>query len=444
MNPVIDTFTQEVNAHLNSDAKLVVALSGGLDSRVMLHCLGRFKVQNPQIDVRAVHVHHGLSEHAQQWAERCQYWCELTDIPFFVEYASLDLTSKQSLEAQAREARYQLLAKHVSKNDLLLTAQHADDQLETLLLALKRGSGPKGLAAMGACSAFFDGWLVRPFLSLRRQQLGDYAQQYELQWVEDESNQDTQFDRNFLRHDVIPVLSARWPEIQRNALRSAQLCFEQEQLLDELLEPHYQQALNADNSLCAQKLCEVSAAIRHRLLRRWFASSGYSMPSQKQLKLVYQEVLKAGQDANPKLIIGKVSVRRYQQRIYLVEPQQLPLNWQTSLRLGEKSELPALLGSVTLGEGLVDGMPIRAPEGDERVWVHCNPSGLTAHPEGRSGSRKLKKLFQEYHIPPWKRSLIPILMYNEKVVAVGDVFVCQNYVGTNTRFYWEKRSSTRN
>ncbi|MEZ9710350.1 tRNA lysidine(34) synthetase TilS [Vibrio breoganii] len=441
MKSVIETFSDVTNACLIEDSsRLVLALSGGLDSRVMLECLSHYQLQNPQLEVRAVHVHHGLSDNADHWLEQCKTWCEEARIPFYAEFANLDIHSKQSLEAQAREARYALLSQHLSKNDLLLTAQHADDQLETMLLALKRGSGPKGLAAMGVKSVFGEAVLVRPFLSLKREALEDFAKQQNLDWVEDESNQDTQFDRNFLRHQVIPALSRRWPEIQANAVRSAQLCFEQEQLLDELLEQQYQSVLNADDSLNTESLCGLSESIRNRLLRRWFAQSGLPMPGKKQLGLIYREVINASQDANPKLIIGKVSVRRFQKSLFLVDQSKEASYWQSAIVIDTALELPNDLGLVGVSIHSDIGLPVRAPEQGEKVWIQFNPGGLTAHPDERSGSRKLKKLFQEYQIPPWKRSQTPILMYNEEVVAVGDSFVCRGYTGSSHRFYWKKHN----
>ncbi|GEA59525.1 tRNA lysidine(34) synthetase TilS [Vibrio comitans] len=441
MKSVIETFSDVINASLVGDTnRLVLALSGGLDSRVMLECLSHYQLQNPTLEVRAVHVHHGLSRNADHWMEQCRLWCEEARVSFYAEFASLDIHSKQSLEAQAREARYALLSKHLNKNDLLLTAQHADDQLETMLLALKRGSGPRGLAAMGIKSTFGEAMLVRPFLSLKREALEAFAKQQALEWVEDESNQDTQFDRNFLRHQVIPALSKRWPEIQASALRSAQLCFEQEQLLDELLDQQYQSVLNADNSLHADALGELSEAIRNRLLRRWFAENSFPMPGKKALGLIYHEVIKASQDANPKLIIGKVSVRRFQKNLFLVEQSKETPYWQSAIAIDTATELPNDLGFVEISSQSDIGLPVRAPKPDEKVWVQFNPGGLTAHPDERSGSRKLKKLFQEYQIPPWKRSQTPILMYNEEVVAVGDSFVCRGYSGSSHRFYWKKHN----
>ncbi|MPW35184.1 tRNA lysidine(34) synthetase TilS [Vibrio sp. B1Z05] len=442
---IFDTFCKVIEAYRSSDSKIVLALSGGLDSRVMLHCLSRYQglaryqTQNQTTKVMAVHVNHGLSQNAAHWTTQCQQWCEASSIVFCVEHAHLDINSKQSLEAQARDARYELLAKHLQNGDLLLTAQHADDQLETLLLALKRGSGPRGLAGMGASSAFQDSLLVRPFLSLRREQLHDYAVEHQLQWVEDESNQDTKFDRNFLRHAVVPQLSKRWPEIQKNALRSAELCFEQEQLLDELLQHQYQQTLNPDNSLSMQRLSAVSEAIRHRLIRQWFKQHNQPMPSRKQLILLFNEVIGAGADANPKLVIGDRTVRRFQNSIHLVKEIEPPQEWQSVLKSNQILDLPHQLGSVVLGNHSDLGLGVRAANADEKAWVQFNPSGLSAHPAGRVGSRKLKKLFQEYQIPPWKRSLIPILMYNDKVVAVGDLFVCRDFTGSSHRFYWKKK-----
>lgn len=441
MKSVIETFSDVINACLIEDSRrLVLALSGGLDSRVMLECLSHYQLQNPHLEVRAVHVHHGLSDNADHWMEQCRSWCKEVSVPFFTEFANLDRQSKQSLEAQAREARYALLSQHLNKSDLLLTAQHADDQLETMLLALKRGSGPKGLAAMGAKSAFGEAVLLRPFLSLKREALEAFAKQHNLDWVEDESNQDTQFDRNFLRHQVIPTLSMRWPEIQANALRSAQLCFEQEQLLDELLEQQYQSVLNADDSLNAESLCELSEAIRNRLLRRWFAQHALPMPGRKQLGLIYHEVINASQDANPKLIIGKVSVRRFQRSLFLVEQSTETPYWHSVISIDKAIALPNGLGLVGVSSDSDIGLLVRAPEQGEKVWVQFNPGGLLAHPDERLGRRKLKKLFQEYQIPPWKRSQTPILMYNEEVVAVGASFVCRGYTGSSHRFYWKKHN----
>lgn len=435
---MLSSLSRQLVKHKN--AKLVLALSGGLDSRLLLHLLSRYVEQNPETEIEAVHVHHGLSENADQWAKRCTQWCLEYQIPFSIEYAKLDLKSKQSLEAQARDARYSLLEKYLAPNDVLLTAQHADDQLETLLLALKRGSGPAGLAAMGQESEFASGYLLRPLLGYTRAELETEAQDLQLEWVEDESNQNTDFDRNFLRHEVIPKLAKRWPHIQASATRSAALCFEQEQLLQSLIKDKYLTLVKQDLSLECKALLACEPALQNQLLRMWLREQSASMPSQKQLKMIVDEVAKASIDANPKLVLKAHTVHRYQGHLYLVPSISLDTNWSSRLVLGQGVELPENLGRVGLSESRDDGLRLRAPIESESVSVRFAPvgEGLVLHPEGRSGSRKLKKLFQEYQIPPWKRSLTPILMYNQEVVAVGDLFVCKAFSGHSCCFYWKQ------
>jgi tRNA(Ile)-lysidine synthase len=261
-----------------------------------------------------------------------------------------------------------------------------------------------------------------------------------LQWVEDESNQNTDFDRNFLRHTIVPELSHRWPHIQASAVRSAQLCFEQEQLLDELLEDKFASVKNSDASLNIEALLLLSTPIRNRLIRRWFGLFQLPMPSQKQLSLIHSEVILSAVDAKPKLVVGTHAVRRFQNALFMVEVKQEAPSWQSDLRIDGETKLPTGLGTVSLRKAshCEVGLLVQEPKFGDRVWVQFNPSGLTLHPENRSGSRKLKKLFQEYQIPPWNRSQIPILMYNNDVVAVGNLFVCKAFSGNTYRFHWLK------
>ncbi|MGB2079502.1 MAG: tRNA lysidine(34) synthetase TilS, partial [Vibrio sp.] len=216
----------------------VVAFSGGLDSRVLLEllCYYRAHSDNGKNDkFSAVHIHHGLSANADAWAKACEQVCQALDIQFNCQRVNLDLGPQVSIEQAAREARYHALSHYVTANTCVLTGQHASDQLETVLLALKRGAGPKGLAAMGAESEFGQGRLVRPLLTVPQTQLADFAQTHQLTWINDESNQDTRFDRNYLRHQVIPQLTQRFTAIEKTVARSAALCAEQESLLHELL-----------------------------------------------------------------------------------------------------------------------------------------------------------------------------------------------------------------
>ncbi|MDV6251473.1 tRNA lysidine(34) synthetase TilS [Vibrio sp. EA2] len=436
MESLYQHFTQLVTAHYQPKSKVVLAFSGGIDSRLLLELLGRYQ-REYEIPCHAVYVHHGLSSNADDWAHKCQLWAQQAGISCDVEHVSLDVNSGESIELLAREARYQALAKHIDSGDLLLTGQHADDQLETFLLALKRGSGPKGLSCMAESTPFSAGTLVRPLLTTRREQIEAIAQSLQLEWVEDESNQDTRYDRNFLRHRVVPELSQRWPSIHQAVQRSASLCAQQETLLDELLNDVFYRALQADLSLDIAELASHSELARARLLRMWLVKHNANMPTQVQLGLIWSEVVLAQQDANPILKLKQGEVRRFRNKLYWVtEPAEVS-SWQSPIQVNSPLVLPANLGELTLST-TTEQPTIALPPQPERLNVTFNPEGLSAHPVRRNHSRKLKKLFQEYHVPSWLRRQIPILMFQDQVVAVADLFVDKAFSGQDCELIWRK------
>ncbi|MDW6093615.1 tRNA lysidine(34) synthetase TilS [Vibrio rhizosphaerae] len=437
-------FSQFMAAHIQSpDTRCVLALSGGVDSRVLLHLLARY-VRDNHCDAMAVHVHHGLSASADLWVERCRQWCAEAALPFQVEYIQLD-TQGKGLEAAARQARYQALQQYVGEGDLLLTGQHRDDQLETFLLALKRGSGPKGLSGMAASMSFHQGWLIRPLLHRSRAEIEAYAHAHQLSWVDDESNQDTRFDRNFIRHEIMPVLLARWPHFPQAVQRSAELCASQEALLDELLQARYQAALQPDQSLSIRCLLECSDAARAQILRMWFHQFGHQMPSRAQLDNISHQVLQAKADANPRCRIGHAEVRRFGDALHYVPVYVDISDWRCPININHPVELPDGLGTLTLTERVV--LTDRSTEKQAvfglnqcclsvPLQVIFNPEGLVASPVGRKGHHKLKKLFQEYRIPSWQRRRMPILISGQQVIAVAGLFVDEHFSGSDYELIW--------
>lgn len=437
MSSLYTTFKQQLRAIPST--RFVLAFSGGVDSRVLLDLLARYQREH-HCECLAVHVHHGLSPNADDWAQRCQYWGEQTGIPVVTEYADIQRESGMSLEQVAREARYALLAKHVQAETCLLLGQHADDQSETFLLAMKRGSGPKGLAAMAKCDRFADGQRLRPLLTHRRSEIEAYATQHHLQWVSDESNQDERFDRNFLRHQITPNLIARWPNIHASIQRSAELCAEQEDVMASLLKDKLKSLLHEDKSLAIQALCDESAAVRHQLFRHWLNRLGVAMPSRRHTQMIWDEVAQADQDANPLLNLGEHHIRRFQGRLYCVPHHDDISQWQHVLHCDCPLHLPNHLGTLSLQTGSGDGLAMTLPKGYEpsRLWVSFDPTGREAKPEGRAGRRKLKKLYQEMGIPSWHRRQYPIILYDEQVVAVAGLFVSQAFSGQEYTLKWQR------
>lgn len=437
---LVQHFIDTLQRHLPNGGRVVIGFSGGVDSRVLLRLAALYRAQRPDLELLAVHVHHGLSQYADKWLEQCESWAKAEQISFIAEHVSLDLESGDSVEQLARDARYRALASHVNTGDILLTGQHLDDQAETFLLALKRGSGPKGLSSMALSAPFASGELVRPLLDVSRSDIEHFAQAQQLSWLEDDSNQDTRFDRNFLRHQVLPVINERWPSFSKAVRRSARLCAKQEQLLEELLRPELEECLNSFEGIDIDALNRSSALKRDQLLRMWLEAYTSVLPSEVQLQQLWSDVALAKPDANPVLVLASGSVRRFKSYLYWVGLQQDVAQWNESLVIEEAVQLPDSLGKLTLtrSTGQNSVMTLTRSALTEPLFVMFEPEGLSAHPYGRAGSRKLKKLFQEYQIPSWQRRRIPIVMMGEKVVAVGNLFVDKEFYGSDCELVWDK------
>lgn len=410
--------TLTLNTSLLNSQSILVAFSGGLDSTVLLHQLVQWRALHPDVALRAIHIHHGLSPHADSWVQHCESVCAQWQVSLVVERVHLE-DDGLGIEAQARRARYQAFAQTLLPGEVLMTAQHLDDQCETFLLALKRGSGPAGLSAMGESSPFAGTQLIRPLLAQTREALEAWARQHELCWIEDESNQDDTYDRNFLRLRVTPLLQQRWPHFAQAVARSAALCAEQENLLDELLASDLADCITSRGTLLLTPLMMMSGVRRAALLRRWLAGLNAPMPSRDGLERIWQEVALAREDASPSFRLGEFEVRRYQSQLWWVKSVDgqsetiIPwLEWKTPLTL------PAGLGSVQL----ISAGDLRLPQANEDVSIRFKAPGLL-HIVGRNGGRKLKKIWQEQGIPPWRRDTTPLLFYGETLIAAAGVFV---------------------
>jgi tRNA(Ile)-lysidine synthase len=412
---------------LTSDARCVLAFSGGLDSTVLLHQLVCWQRQQPDLRVRALHVHHGLSPNADSWARHCQQICQQWHIPCEILHVQVDGRAS-GIEAAAREARYQALFQQLQPGEYLLTAQHLDDQCETLLLALKRGSGPAGLAAMPLQRTVGNHLHLRPLLDVSRQQLENYAAEHQLRWIEDESNADNRYDRNFLRQQVLPLLHARWPHFSAASARSAALCGEQEQLLDELLAEQLAQLIDAQGALHFPPLLNLSEARRHALLRRWIAQQGGAMPSREALKRITDEVINSREDAKPCLRFGAFELRRYRQKLYWLMPQ--PSLSQHSLTWVDRAQplyLPADLGALQANGEIAE---LRQPTVDEVITIRFQAQGYY-HLLGRTGGREMKKLWQELGVAPWQRERIPLVYYNQTLICAPGLFITREGAASN-------------
>jgi tRNA(Ile)-lysidine synthase len=348
---LIDVFTQRKLVN----PKLLLAFSGGLDSSVLLHLLVETNKTLP-FQLHAQHVHHGLSPNADTWADFCAETCTKLNVPITISKVKLNKNSGLGIEATARDARYKALLD--SDADFILLAHHQDDQAETLLLQLARGAGVKGLAGMGSVREK----LLRPLLDVPRSALEAYAKHHDLTWIEDESNFDTKFDRNFLRHEILPKLEKQYPAIRQTISRAAQHMAEADVLLDELAEIDVKNSLVNSRQLQLAPLVNLSKARVNNVLRWWLAQNNCEAPSAAQLQQIAQQLLHAKSDANVKIkLSASLILRAFQGSAYLLknvqEADNLParstfsLPWQ-----GEKTiilpDQSRLFFSEQLGQGL--------------------------------------------------------------------------------------------
>lgn len=402
-----------------------VAFSGGMDSTAMLHALAAIRDALP-CNLGAVHINHGIQPDASAWALQCAAVCERLDVQYVSHTVDGKAGTGESPEAAARHARYRALADWLPEGHYLLTAQHRDDQAETLLLQLLRGCGVAGMAAMPEQKVFGKGVLLRPLLAVTRAELVAYANNHKLEWIEDSSNTNTAIDRNFLRHNIIPDLKIRWPALAESLSRAAQHCSEAVAILDETAQSDLVQASRDSHRLELHAVMQLSLARQHNLLRYWLKTLCGTTPSTAVLARIMKDLLACREDAEPVLQFAGYELHRYREMLYLLTERPLPANksnwlWRTDAPLN----LPggSCLSVVpTEGSGLSADSVARAV-----VQVGYRQGGERCQPAGRHHHHALKKLFQEYGIPPWERRQIPLIYLDRQLAAVADLWVCEPF-----------------
>ena len=429
-----DTVAARLAPLLPKHSHILIGLSGGVDSVVLLHLLTtlapRFEWQ-----LSALHVHHGISQNADAWEDFCAELCARYDIPLHVERVDIGpLRDDHGIEAAARKLRHAAFAR--ISCDFVALAHHADDQAETLLLQLLRGAGLKGVAAMPVLSRVEGPLLkpatthvpvtLRPLLDISRNTLLEYAQQHALQWVEDESNADDGYPRNFLRHRLLPLLEQRFPAYRDTLTRSAQHFAEAGELLDELAQQDAQ-GLMMDVALDISRLRAFSHPRAKNLLRYFLHKQNAPMPHAAQLDDMLRQLCDAREDAAVCVEFGDWQLRRYQDNAYVLRAlgefdPSLVLPW-----LGE-AELhwPALNRNVGFrriqGQGINVAMLQRAP-----VTLRLRCGGETLRPHMDAATRSLKNLLQEHQVPPWQRERLPLLYCGDELVSVIGVAISAGY-----------------
>ncbi|MGO2478198.1 MAG: tRNA lysidine(34) synthetase TilS [Pseudoalteromonas sp.] len=425
-------FSIQIDSLMNQGhANFTVALSGGVDSVVLLHLMTQYKAVHGNIGLDAIYVNHGLSEYADDWQQFCKQLCSSLTVPFQAVKVTIENKPRNSLEALARDVRYQALDEKSPKDSVILLGQHLNDQLETFMLRLKRGSGLQGLAAMRQNRKLNSGRIcARPLLSITRQEIESFAQVQGIYHITDDSNFDECFDRNFIRQQIIPLLAERFTGFEKSTARSIGLLQQQQDVLDEYTQIDLSRCQNNQEGLNCQLLNDFSAPRQANVLRAWLSQFMAHLPSQKQTEQILSQALTARVDAQLLIQLSSGQVRRHQGYLYFV----------TECVDIKNQELTCGVTALSDGSKLVlkQGEGIRKPFTDEQVSVRFNCLQARIKPISKPGNNTLKHWFKDAKVAPWLRAHVPLIFYNDELVQVGDYFISSKHADKNGVF-WERK-----
>ena len=434
---LLETVAAVLETHAVRGRRVAVGLSGGVDSVVLLDVLGRLR-NDFRLALSAIHVNHQISAHALEWEAFCKALCQARGVALTVRKVQVPRDGR-GVEAAARGLRYQAYAR--IEADFVALAHHLDDQVETFLLQLLRGAGPKGLAAMPALrkaesgrmkaeveqdrakrdtsSFILSSCILRPLLEVKRNEIEAYATARKLEWIEDDSNADSRYDRNFLRNELLPRLETRFPAYRETLSRASRNLADYSELADDLaaLDAH---AFN-DGMVPVESLRGLSDARALNLLRRMFASRGLPMPNRTRLEETLRQCRDVGADSEVHVSFGSHGLRCFRGRVGIVEESgAMPADWYTQWDGRRELLLPAGLGMLrarsALGEGIAEryfaqqGVTVRGRSGGERM-----------RPADSRPRRTLKNLLQETAVPPWERERMPLLFIGDALAWVPGI-----------------------
>jgi tRNA(Ile)-lysidine synthase len=407
---------------------LFIALSGGVDSVVLLHMFYQLR-QNAGLDFQAIHVNHGLSKNAETWQQKVTDMCQEWQIPLIVKSVNLIKKNRQSLEQVARDARYQVVAESLPAGAVIFTGHHQADQFETFILRLMRSSGLTGLSAMKSVSDIPNSLgkansigLARPLLAAPKEQILEYAKNTKLSWVEDESNQDEKFDRNFIRNSLLPKFLKRWPQATQSVAQSVELLQQEQDLLLEYLK---QDLANCTVSCFAElkgldltKLAEFSKNKQSALIRQFVFEQAGAYPSRSAIVEITDNLMQANQDTKPELMLNK------DLRLYIHDKKLMTK--PALVNDIDSFQLTANRQSSIVGTNLYASLEVKSKE-LSAFDVKFAQFGDKLQPNQNSGSKKVKDILKQAKCPVWLRKQIPLIYYKEKLVAVSDVIVDKDY-----------------
>ena len=403
--------------------KFSIALSGGVDSMVLLDLLSKAKGSNDE--VRAIHINHNLHESSEEWVDFVKETCEKYKLPLIIE----SINPKQEgfgLEADARDQRYKKFKEIILDNECLLTAHHLDDQTETILYRIFRGTGLDGLRSIRKKAKFGKGLLCRPLINVPREAIEQYAKLNNIKWIEDPSNKNIDFDRNYLRNNIIPSIKKRWPKAQRTIPRLSSLAENNQKLLHELAKEDIGE-IEKFNVLDLGILSNKSSLRINNIFRFMILKNNMGIPSLKVLENGIETLINAKSDS-PIITWDGFSIRRYKNTLYFFNPdlkqdeiRPLKMKWFIDETINLGGNRGSIQARFIKGEGIALN---KCPKSLE---IKYRKGGEQIKPSGHKITKSLKNLFQENNVLPWVRDQIPLVYLDEDLISVGDLWFNQDY-----------------
>lgn len=413
---IVEKAFLDLNQSHKKIKSMTVALSGGIDSVVLLHLLYQLQ-KKYHFTLKASHVHHGLSKNADKWVKFCETLCAKLSIPLDVNFVKLPQKKSLGIEGEARQLRYEKLLQ--AKTDLVVLAHHEDDQAETFLLQIIRGAGVKGLSSMAHFDE--DRHLWRPLLNTSKMDIETYAKQHKLKWIEDESNQNIAFDRNFIRSKILPILKNRFSHIIKVISRSSSHIAEAQHLLDDLAKidlKNHLKSIKYKHKLQVKTLIQLSPYRAKNVLRYWLELNDQMMPTKDLLDELLRQVLTAKKDADLKIHLSKAfEIRRYQNEIFIVPKNQQNQKNYEMIWTGESEMILPNGKKLTFKKVKGRGINVKFLS-DQTLKIRNRQGGEFFKPNSKRPTKKIKQMLQESDLPPWERENLPLIFVGDDLAFI--------------------------
>ena len=398
----------------NSYDEFLIAYSGGCDSTALLYFANKTARKN-KINIRAIHVNHNLNKESKKWENHCKEFCKGINVELYIENVNIILKPGDSVEEKAREERYLSIYSQMGKKTLMMTAHHGDDQAETFLYQLFRGSGAKGLSSMPRIKKIKKGFHFRPFLAFNKKTLEDFVAFKSLSYVEDLSNNNTDFSRNFIRKEILPSIKRKWPSCASTISRSAQNLSELFKLNEDLATIDIQKFL-------VKNICKLSISVRgldkyrcNNVIRYWISKNNYRMPSSEQMNSIYSNVINAGKDKVPFFLCSEYEIRRHNDYIEIMLPLK---KHDPSIIYKWKYMENLIITNLSLnlswndlekrfGRKIAYDVEVRFRKSGENIKLYNSKKSLKDH-------------MREINMPPWKRDRTPLIYIDKELRVIWD------------------------